>query len=160
MKRENVEVMCIGLIPSGCAFAVCMDDGAQVFIPSAVSLAAGVSIGDRLQVNLIPNVGNEDKTPWFAYHVVRLDAEEASRAEPEDELLVQVERLMLRTRGYFTTEEVADACGVDPVEAQAKLDHLFTGGHIRRAAVQRVPNGDVELTLWAMNVADFLAEDE
>jgi predicted transcriptional regulator of viral defense system len=72
----------------------------------------------------------------------------------------RIERLMLRTRGYFTTEEVADACGVDPVEAQAKLDHLFTGGHIRRAAVQRVPNGDVELTLWAMNVADFLAEDE
>jgi hypothetical protein len=87
MKRENVEAMCVGRIESGCAFAVCMDDGAQVFIPSAVSLAAGVSIGDRLQVNLIPNVGNEDKTPWFAYHVVRLDAEDRATDAPDARVL-------------------------------------------------------------------------
>ena len=80
--------------------------------------------------------------------------------EPEDDLLVHVERLLLGTRGYFTTEEVADTCYVDPADALDKLEHLFMGGHIRRAVVQQVPNGDVELTLWAMNVSDFLAEDE
>lgn len=87
MKRENVPLMCTGTIESGCAFAVCIEDGTQVFIPSAVSLAAGVSAGDTLTANIIPNIGHEDKTPWFAYHVQCVDVKPASSigAEPAPE---------------------------------------------------------------------------
>ena len=87
MKRENVDLMCTGTIESGCAFAVCIEDGTQVFIPSAVSLAAGVCAGDTLTASIIPNIGHEDKTPWFAYHVKRTEVTSASSigAEPAPE---------------------------------------------------------------------------
>jgi len=157
----KTQIYCTGQLEGGTSFAIREDTGESVYIPAAVASRANVHIGSGHMAILIPNAREPDRTPWFAVFVDPAEAEPAVDIHPpEDELLVQVERLLLRTRGYFTTEEVADACDVDPVEAQAKLDNLFSGGHIRRAVVQKVPNGDVELTLWAMNVSDFLAEDE
>jgi hypothetical protein len=157
---KKVRIYCIEQLDGGTSFGVCEDTGESVFIPASVSKRVGLDIGDSAVASLIPNATHTDKTPWYAIFVTKSEAHVEPEPEPEDDLLVQVERLLLGTRGYFTAEEVADACDVDPVEAQEKLDHLFDGGHIRRAVVQQVPNGDVELTLWAMNVADFLAEDE
>lgn len=158
MRKSRIH--CIEQIEGGTSFGIREDTGESVFIPASIAKRIGLGVGDSGIASLIPNAAHSEKTPWYAVFMTKDEDQVEPEPETEDELLVRVERLLLRTRGYFTTEEVAAECDVDTVDAQKKLDHLFTGGHITRAVVQRVPGGDVELTLWAMNVYDFLAEDE
>lgn len=158
---QKAKIYCTGQIEGGTSFAVREDTGDSVFIPAAIAKMVRMEIGSGHMANLIVNARHPDRTPWFATFVGPADAHNPEDPyNPEDVLLERVEHLLGESRGYFTTEEVAEACDADPVEAQGRLERLFAGGLIRRAAVQKVPNGDTELTLWARHLSDFLPEDE
>lgn len=150
-------VHCIDQLDSGTSFGVRQDTGESVFIPASIAKRIGLNVGDIATATLLVNATRPDKTPWFAAFMDQKQT--ASTLVAVDETLGGVEQLLGDTAGYYTTEEVAEECGIAVAVAAAKLELLFSEGRVSRANVRSHPNTDVAFVLWAGSADNFVSEE-
>ena len=64
-------VVVANILPSGPAFAVRLDDGANCYIPVNVARSIKLAVGTELEAKLVANryPDKADRTPWLAVHV-------------------------------------------------------------------------------------------
>lgn len=64
-------IVVANILPSGPAFAVRLDDGANCYIPVNVARSIKLTVGTELEAKLVANryPDKADRTPWLAVHV-------------------------------------------------------------------------------------------
>lgn len=64
-------IVVANILPSGPAFAVRLDDGANCYIPVNVVRSIKLTVGSELEAKLVANryPDKADRTPWLAVHV-------------------------------------------------------------------------------------------
>jgi hypothetical protein len=64
-------IVVANILPSGPAFAVRLDDGANCYIPVNVARSINLTVGSELEAKLVANryPDKADRTPWLAVHI-------------------------------------------------------------------------------------------
>lgn len=64
-------IVVANILPSGPAFAVRLDDGANCYIPVNVARSVSLTVGIELEAKLVANryPDKADRTPWLAVHI-------------------------------------------------------------------------------------------
>ena len=64
-------IVVANILPSGPAFAVRLDDGANCYIPVNVVRSIKLTVGSELEAKLVANryPDKADRTPWLAVHI-------------------------------------------------------------------------------------------
>lgn len=148
-------IHCIEQLDGGTSFGIRQDTGESVFVPASIAKRTGLNVGDSATASLIVNVTHPEKTPWFA---VFLDKTEVA-PEPVHTIAhtEAVGRLLLESPGYFTTEEVAEECGISSALAFEELEQLFAKGRATRADVRTQGMNEPQFILWAGDSNNFVS---
>lgn len=148
----TANVFCVHILETGSAFGARTDNGEQVFIPPTVTRSANLAVGETVETDLIPNVHQPDRTPWFATHIVRtVDTDLESKAY----------KIIAETPTYLTTSELAAEIGVGTSPANATLNRLFKAGRIAKADVySKHGQSRPSFCLWAADINRFTATEE
>lgn len=157
MITENVTVLCTNMLETNTAFGFRADTGEQVFIPANVAERACIKIGDTLNVTVIPNFKQPEKTPWFAIFVS--PAGEPSGDVPKAASVDDRISAAISTHegAYHTTAEIAELVFVDTTTASNALNRLFKQGRVARADVYGKPDQQrPSFCLWAENTDRFI----
>lgn len=67
----TANIVVANILPSGPAFAVRLDDGANCYIPVNVARSIKLTVGMELEAKLVANryPDKADRTPWLAVHI-------------------------------------------------------------------------------------------
>ena len=67
----TANIVVANILPSGPAFAVRLDDGANCYIPVNVARSVSLTVGIELEAKLVANryPDKADRTPWLAVHI-------------------------------------------------------------------------------------------
>ena len=168
-KEETMEntIIITNSHPHGFCFACDTISNEQVFIPIHVAEGYTLKPGDKIKALLVPNFADKSArgTPWQA---VRLYSEkdvpinqvvEVRDAEHlnafYDGVIDDEVMKLIKTGGYFSTEEIADHLDVDHNLAADMARKHFVAGRIVMADVFMSGKDEPAMTLWALNAAEF-----
>lgn len=146
---DRVAIFCTNNLEIGTTFAVRLDTGEQVFIPASVAKSVGAKVGDELQARLVVNAHHEDKTPWFAYNVIKTSS--AGQPEPTLETsptsdAAEFTRRTMRDGGVWTNATMYAEYMGDP--DAARTDNIVAYNLIGRTL--RAMFSDGECAKWSM----------
>ena len=98
---ELTPIIVTHILPTGTAFgATTARPTEAVFIPSAVTRATGVVIGQEVDAQLVPNTMQPDRTPWLA---ARIETKPPLATAPAELELVRVKvQEVMRDGGVWT----------------------------------------------------------
>jgi hypothetical protein len=162
---STVEIFCRTVISSGAAFALRVDTGEQIFVPSSVVRASGIDDGDTAFAILAPNKHEGDSTtPWFCIRIIPANNRPAEPAEPRPPVKTLDDRALscvVNAERYLATAEVAADLGTDTTIAHNALLRLFNQGKIAKADVYGAGGQSrPSFCLWAASAKDFVGADE
>ena len=164
---NTVEIFCRNVILSGAAFAIRVDTGEQIFVPSSVVRASGIDDGDTAFAILAPNKHEGDvwakATPWFCIRIIPANNRPAEPAEPKPPVRTLDDRALscvVNAERYLATAELAADLGTDTTIAHNALLRLFNQGKIAKADVYGAGGQSrPSFCLWARSAKDFVGED-
>ena len=134
------------ILPTGTTFAVMSDDMTQsVFIPSKLSLQAGLQQSMTVGAIIVPNLAQPEKTPWVA---IKLDRGGKQMQMPTSDTLTDMILADLREGGMATAETVSDGIDYPHLSVMAKMQEMARHGLIHQR------------TYYAVDPADFEGDDE
>jgi hypothetical protein len=134
------------ILPTGTTFAVMSDDMTQsVFIPSKLSLQAGLQQSMTVGAIIVPNLTHADKTRWVA---IKLDRGGKQMQMPTSDTLTDMILADLREGGMATAETVSDGIDYPHLSVMAKMQEMARHGLIHQR------------TYYAVDPADFEGDDE
>jgi hypothetical protein len=134
------------ILPTGTTFAVIADDMTQsVFIPSKLSLQAGLQQSMTVGAIIVPNLAQPGKTPWVA---IKLDRGGKQMQMPTSDTLIDMILADLREGGMATAETVSDGIDYPHLSVMAKMQEMARHGLIHQR------------TYYAVDPADFEGDDE
>jgi hypothetical protein len=134
------------ILPTGTTFAVVADDMTQsVFIPSKLSLQAGLQQSMTVGAIIVPNLAQPEKTPWVA---IKLDQGGKQMQMPTSDTLTDMILADLREGGMATAETVSDGIDYPHLSVMAKMQEMARHGLIHQR------------TYYAVDPADFEGDDE
>jgi hypothetical protein len=134
------------ILPTGTTFAVISDDMTQsVFIPSKLSLQAGLQQSMTVGAIIVPNLAQPGKTPWVA---IKLDRGGKQMQMPAADTLIDMILADLREGGMATAETVSDGIDYPHLSVMAKMQEMARHGLIHQR------------TYYAVDPADFEGDDE
>jgi hypothetical protein len=134
------------ILPTGTTFAVIADDMTQsVFIPSKLSLQAGLQQSMTVGAIIVPNLAQPDKTPWVA---IKIDRQGQSFTNGTADTLTDMILTDLREGGMATAETVSDGINYPHLSVMAKMQEMARHGLIHQR------------TYYAVDPADFEGDDE
>ena len=143
---QLTEIMITHILPTGTTFAVISDDMSQsVFIPSKLSLQAGLQQSMTVGAIIVPNLTHADKTPWVA---IKIDRQGKSFANGTADTLADMILADLREGGMATSDTVADGIDYPAISVMAKMQEMERRGVIYKR------------TYYAADPADFEGDEE
>ena len=143
---QLTEIMITHILPTGTTFAVIADDMTQsVFIPSKLSLQAGLQQSMTVGAIIVPNLTHADKTRWVA---IKLDRGGKQMQMPTSDTLTDMILADLREGGMATAETVSDGIDYPHLSVMAKMQEMARHGLIHQR------------TYYAVDPADFEGDDE
>lgn len=143
---QLTEIMITHILPTGTTFAVISDDMTQsVFIPSKLSLQAGLQQSMTVGALIVPNLAQPEKTPWVA---IKLDRGGKQMQMPTSDTLTDMILADLREGGMATAETVSDGIDYPHLSVMAKMQEMARHGLIHQR------------TYYAVDPADFEGDDE
>ena len=146
---QPTDLIITNILATGTAFAVVADDMTQnVFIPSRLSLDAGLAPNQRVSANIVPNISQPEKTPWVAIHINRTVKPQAEPVISDNRL---AERIIddLREGGMATVDNVAESLDHPMPSVMAKMQELARRGLIHRRVYYAADEADFEPMLDA-----------
>lgn len=151
------------ILPTGSGFGI-MDEGDQVFIPSAVMKASGGQIGDYMHVKVIPNrYDPKNNTQYMAIFLspnVDNDDDDVDVIDNDDiETTLEDRVIELIGDGCMTTSELAFELNFDSRKLTNKLLSMWGAGLLAKAEVYGGGNKRASFCMWAKGVHCFVAED-
>ena len=143
---QLTEIMITHILPTGTTFAVIADDMTQsVFIPSKLSLQAGLQQSMTVGAIIVPNLTHADKTPWVAF---KIDRQGKSFTNGTADTLADMILADLREGGMATSDTVADGIDYPALSVMAKMQEMERRGVIHKR------------TYYAVDPADFEGDEE
>ena len=143
---QLTEIMITHILPTGTTFAVIADDMTQsVFIPSKLSLQAGLQQSMTVGAIIVPNLTHADKTPWVA---IKIDRQGKSVTNGTADNLADMILADLREGGMATSDTVADGIDYPMLSVMAKMQEMERRGVIYKR------------TYYAVDPADFEGDEE
>ena len=143
---QLTEIMITHILPTGTTFAVIADDMTQsVFIPSKLSLQAGLQQSMTVGAIIVPNLTHADKTRWLA---IKIDRGGKQMQMPTSDTLTDMILADLREGGMATAETVSDGIDYPHLSVMAKMQEMARHGLIHQR------------TYYAVDPADFEGDDE
>lgn len=143
---QLTEIMITHILPTGTTFAVIADDMKQsVFVPSKLSLQAGLQQSMTVGAIIVPNLTHADKTPWVA---IKIDRQGKSFANGTADTLADMILADLREGGMATSDTVADGIDYPALSVMAKMQEMERRGVIYKR------------TYYAVDPADFEVDEE
>ena len=122
-------------LATGSAFALLLESNENVFIPSKVMFGHGVSLGQRVQAIVVPNMTRPDRTPWLAVSILNAAVEPA----------VDLESLILEElaeEGRATVQEMQRSIGKPYDVVSAAMAQMSANGKLIRYIVFDLPEED------------------
>ena len=143
---QLTEIMITHILPTGTTFAVRSDDMTQsVFIPSKLSLQAGLQQSMTVGAIIVPNLTHADKTPWVA---IKIDRQGKSFTNGTADTLADMILADLREGGMATSDTVSDGIDYPALSVMAKMQEMERRGVI------------YQRTYYAADPADFEGDEE
>ena len=143
---QITEIMITHILPTGTTFAVRSDDMTQsVFIPSKLSLQAGLQQSMTVGAIIVPNLTHADKTPWVA---IKIDRQGKSFTNGTADTLADMILADLREGGMATSDTVSDGIDYPALSVMAKMQEMERRGVIYKR------------TYYAADPADFEGDEE
>lgn len=143
---QLTEIMITHILPTGTTFAVIADDMTQsVFIPSKLSLQAGLQQSMTVGSIIVPNPTHADKTPWVA---IKIDRQGKSFTNGTADTLADMILVDLREGGMATSDTVSDGINYPAISVMAKMQEMERRGVIYKR------------TYYAADPADFEGDEE
>ena len=143
---QLTEIMITHILPTGTTFAVRSDDMTQsVFIPSKLSLQAGLQQSMTVGAIIVPNLTHADKTPWVA---IKIDRQGKSFTNGTADTLADMILADLREGGMATSDTVSDGIDYPALSVMAKMQEMERRGVIYKR------------TYYAADPADFEGDEE
>ena len=143
---QLTEIMITHILPTGTTFAVRSDDMTQsVFIPSKLSLQAGLQQSMTVGAIIVPNLTHADKTPWVA---IKIDRQGKSFTNGTADTLADMILADLREGGMATSDTVSDGIDYPALSVLAKMQEMERRGVIYKR------------TYYAADPADFEGDEE
>ena len=143
---QLTEIMITHILPTGTTFAVMSDDMTQsVFIPSKLSLQAGLQQSMTVGAIIVPNLAQPEKTPWVA---IKIDRGGKQMQMPTSDNLADMILADLREGGMATAETVSDGIDYPHLSVMAKMQEMARHGLIHQR------------TYYAVDPADFEGDEE
>jgi len=143
---QLTEIMITNILPTGTTFAVLAEDMTQaVFIPSKLSLQAGLQQSMTVGAIIVPNLAHPDKTPWVAIKIDR-GSKQIEMPVADDDLADMI-LTDLREGGMATSDTVADGIDCPTLSVMAKMQEMERRGLIHRRVY------------YAADVADFEGDE-
>lgn len=170
------------------SFALDEETGEQVFISARLCKLFNLEVGDHLKAFVTPNKVPENKVPWYAIYVKRVDPpEHASKLheavselepqtlpvlvpEPEPEPETEKEKwhrighakevLDHLKGGMDSAKNIGLALGLDTTKMLGILSRLHNNGYVARASIKQCESQKRDsYVLWSLEAKDFLPED-
>ena len=136
------EIMITHILPTGTTFAVLAEDMTQsVFIPSKLSLQAGLQQSMTVGAIIVPNLTHADKTPWVA---IKIDRQGQSFANATTDNLADMILADLREGGMATSDTVADGIDYPTISVMAKMQEMERRGVIYKRTYYAADPADFE----------------
>jgi len=143
---QLTEIMITHILPTGTTFAVMSDDMTQsVFIPSKLSLQAGLQQSMTVGAIIVPNLAQPEKTPWVA---IKIDRGGKQMQMPTSDNLADMILADLREGGMATAETVSDGIDYPHLSVMAKMQEMARHGLIHQR------------TYYAVDPTDFEGDEE